>query len=306
VTIDTHDWQVLTSSQGQRLGAEPGAAGSSTSDYWPGVTRKYVHGYSQRETLRLQEQSAILEDLLHHDTSYPPGSRVLEAGCGVGGQTILLAARSPQAEFTSIDVSRESLVVAAATMAQRGVGNVRFYHADVINMPFRAESFDHVFVCFLLEHLDEPLGALAVLRSVLKPGGTITVIEGDHGSCFWHPQTRESLQAWHSLIASQFHLGHDPLIGRKLCPLLTQADFDVREATPRWVYTDSRNPGLRDGVLNKIIVPMTQTARQQALDLGIIDKHTFDTGIDDLRRSGMPPDGTFFYTWFKAVGVKRS
>ncbi|MEO1339091.1 MAG: hypothetical protein AAFV29_25835, partial [Myxococcota bacterium] len=44
--------------------------------------------YEQRPNLRLQNKSVAISELLHGDTSYPPKSRVLEAGCGVGGQTI--------------------------------------------------------------------------------------------------------------------------------------------------------------------------------------------------------------------------
>ena len=42
--------------------------------------RSYVHGYDPRENLRLQDQAATLAELLHSDTAYPAGSRVLEAG----------------------------------------------------------------------------------------------------------------------------------------------------------------------------------------------------------------------------------
>ena len=49
---------------------------------------KYVHGYDQKEHLRLQDQASTLVDLLHADTWFPAGSRVLEAGCGVGEQII--------------------------------------------------------------------------------------------------------------------------------------------------------------------------------------------------------------------------
>lgn len=48
--------------------------------------------------------------------------------------------------------------------------------ADIFHLPFDKESFDHVFICFTLEHLKDPVGALAALRSVLAPGGTITAI----------------------------------------------------------------------------------------------------------------------------------
>ena len=44
----------------------------------------YVHGYSGREERRLLDQAGSLVELLHHDTAFPAGSEVLEAGCGVG------------------------------------------------------------------------------------------------------------------------------------------------------------------------------------------------------------------------------
>ena len=59
---------------------------------------EYVHGYSARERVRLSDQAAALADLLHAGTRYPRGCRVLEAGCGTGAQTEILADRNPGAE----------------------------------------------------------------------------------------------------------------------------------------------------------------------------------------------------------------
>ena len=65
----------------------------------------YVHGYTPREAQRLLDQAGTLAELFHHDTAYPAGSRVLEAGCGVGAQTVELARRSPGAEITAVVLS---------------------------------------------------------------------------------------------------------------------------------------------------------------------------------------------------------
>ena len=69
------------------------------------MNRAYVHGYDHRENMRLQDQASTLVELLHSDTSYPAGCRVLEAGCGVGAQTVTLAKNSPNALITSVDIS---------------------------------------------------------------------------------------------------------------------------------------------------------------------------------------------------------
>ena len=76
------------------------------------MSETYVHGYDPRENERLRDQAGALVDLLHSDTAYPRGSTVLEAGCGVGAQTVTLARRSPGARFTSVDVSADSIAEA--------------------------------------------------------------------------------------------------------------------------------------------------------------------------------------------------
>jgi SAM-dependent methyltransferase len=263
----------------------------------------YVHGYDGMETVRLQDQARTLEDLLHADTAYPPDSAVLEAGCGVGVQTISLARNSPGARITAVDLSSASLRQAQARVTAAGLSNVCFQQADVLALPFAARSFDHVFVCFLLEHLREPAAALAELRRVLKPGGTVTAIEGDHGSTFFHPDSDAAHAAIACLVELQRRAGGDALIGRRLYPLLWNAGFDGVLVSPRMVYVDNSKPGLVDGFIRKTFTAMVTGVRDKALEAGIIARESFDTGIAALHRTA-DPDGTFCYTFFKAIGHK--
>jgi len=124
------------------------------------MNKKYVHGYTDRESVRLIDQATTLTEILHSDTVYPGGCSVLEAGCGVGAQTIILARNNPDTNFTSIDLSEESLRVARERVASEGFAQVIFHRADIFHLPFEADSFDHVFLCFVLEHLQNPLEAL--------------------------------------------------------------------------------------------------------------------------------------------------
>lgn len=265
----------------------------------------YVHGYSARETQRLYEQAEILEEILHADTAYPPGTKVLEAGCGVGAQTRLLLKRSPQAVFTCIDISEKSLASARRLKDTPGFERVTFEQADIHRLRFADAAFDHIFVCFVLEHLDDPVAALSELKRTLRPGGTLTVIEGDHGSCFWHPETPDGRRAWHALIAAQQAHGHDPLIGRRLTPLLTAAGLTVTSCRPAWLWADRLTPALRDGMVNHIIVPMVRSAQTQILSDNLVPPDTFEKGCTEIALSDAAPEGTFFYTWFKAVAERR-
>ena len=150
----------------------------------------YVHGYEGREAMRLEDQARTLEELLHADTGFADGSIVLEAGCGTGAQTVAIAQRSTGARIIAVDVSAASLVEARARVSAAGISNVEFQQADLLTLPFEPASFDHIFLCFVLEHLPDPAATLAVLRPILRPGGSITVIEGDHGSIYFHPESR--------------------------------------------------------------------------------------------------------------------
>jgi len=267
------------------------------------AVKNYVHGYSEKESYRLSDQANTLSELLHHDTFYPAGSKVLEAGCGIGSQTVFLAANSPEAHIISIDISRDSLNKAKATIAAAKLGNVTFQQADLFNLPFDAETFDHVFICFVLEHLEYPLKALKCLKKVLKKGGTVTVIEGDHGSFYCHPQSTAASRAVQCLIDVQAHLKGNSLIGRQLYPLLQQADFTDTRVSPHMVYVDSSKPELVEGFSKKTFIAMVEGVKEQALSMNLIDEKTWEIGIAELYRATWD-DGTFCYTFFKGTGWK--
>jgi trans-aconitate methyltransferase len=264
------------------------------------TSQAYVHGYDGRESLRLQDQAATLVELLHSDTAYPAGSRVLEAGCGVGAQTLTLARNSPGALITSVDISQASVAEAEAKVLAAGFANVRFRQADIFALPFAPASFDHVFVCFVLEHLARPAEALRALLSVLAPGGTITVIEGDHGSAYFHPDSAAARQAIGCQVELQRRAGGNAMIGRQLYPLLVEAGCAQVRVSPRMVYVDASRPGLVDGFTRKTFTAMIAGVREAAVAEGLARQETFDAGVRDLCRTA-EADGVFCYTFFKAV-----
>jgi SAM-dependent methyltransferase len=268
------------------------------------VSKAYVHGYQPRENERLQDQAGTLVDLLHSDTSYPPGSVVLEAGCGVGAQTVTLARRSPHARFTSIDVSADSIAEAKRTTDAAKLTNVEFQQADIFALPFAPESFDHVFVCFVLEHLSRPVAALSVLNRVLRLGGTMTVIEVDHGSAYFHPDSSAARMAIRCQVELQRLAGGNALIGRQLYPLMVEAGLEAVHVSPRMVYVDSSRPDLVDGFTRKTFTAMIEGIRESAVEAGISDAEAFDEGVRDLHRTAQA-DGVFCYTFFKGLGEKK-
>ncbi len=263
----------------------------------------YVHGYHDRENLRLQDQASTLVELLHADTVYPAGSRILEAGCGVGAQTLTLAANSPNALITSVDLSETSVAEARRKVEAAGLTNVLFEQGDIFHLPFGPDAFDHIFVCFVLEHLPHPVDALRTLRGHLRPGGSITVIEGDHGSAYFYPESDAAQRAIQCQVDLQKRAGGNAMIGRALFPLLCEAGYAGVRVSPRMVYVDDSRPELVEGFTKKTFTAMIEGVRDAALQAGLIKEPQFDEGIRDLYQTAAP-NGVFCYTFFKAVGTK--
>ncbi len=264
---------------------------------------QYVHGYSEREALRLHDQATTLNDLIHHDSIFPEGGSVLEAGCGVGAQTKIIAPKNRKTHFVSIDVSEESIREAQSMASVCNIDNVEFRQADIYSLPFLDESFDGIILCFVLEHLKNPELALNELKRVLKKGGIVMAIEGDHGSTYFYPDSAYAHSAIDCQVILQGQNGGNSNIGRELYPLFKEAGLTDIYVMPRMVYVDATRPNLVEGFIKNTFTSMIEGIREKAITEEIMDPYDFDRGIRDLYRTA-EPDGVFCYTFFKGFGKK--
>ena len=264
----------------------------------------YIHGYSEEELKRLQDQANTLDELLHYDSIFPENSKILEAGCGVGSQTKIIAPKNPSCHFTSIDISETSLEKLKTMIHALNIKNVMLQIGDIFDLHFEAESFDHIFICFVLEHLSNPVQALLNLKKVLRKGGTITVIEGDHGSAYFYPRSDAAQKTINCQVQLQALHGGNALIGREIYPLLYKAGFSDCLVSPRMVYVDSSKPFLVEGFIKNTFTAMIEEVEKDALNNSLIDKYEWDQGIKDLYRTA-EKDGVFCYTFFKGKAIKK-
>ena len=264
------------------------------------MMKKYIHGYTETEANRLGDQASILASHLHYDSHFPPGSTVLEAGCGIGAQTRILAAANPDVHFISIDIDEQSLKRAAQEIERLRLHNVSFQQADILNLPFLPNSFDHIFCCFVLEHLPDPHTVLQSLKMVLKREGTLMVIEGDHGSFLSFPESEESRRTVQCLVELQANAGGNALIGRELSALLRKAGFAKIRVSPRQIYADAGRPEVVDGFSRKTFIAMVEGVKEKAIRQGLISRTSWEKGIADLYEA-TGEYGSFSYTFFKAI-----
>ncbi|HUZ14088.1 MAG TPA: class I SAM-dependent methyltransferase [Caulobacteraceae bacterium] len=93
----------------------------------------------------------------------PRGARILEAGCGPGGNLAMLAAFG---EVVGLEPDAETRAYAAQRSGVRIEGGL--LPAD---LPFEPETFDLVCAFDVIEHVDEDAAAVAALAALARPGG---------------------------------------------------------------------------------------------------------------------------------------
>jgi ubiquinone/menaquinone biosynthesis C-methylase UbiE len=136
-------------------------------------SRQYaIHSNDECERLELQARLAKIE---HHLRYLPvsPGARVLDAGCGSGSMSRLIAHSFPDAEVTGVDLRQQYLDFASSRARSEHLQNVRFQRADIFALPFADASFDVVWTKYLLQWLKEPKRALNELGRITRPGGVV-------------------------------------------------------------------------------------------------------------------------------------
>jgi SAM-dependent methyltransferase len=111
-------------------------------------------------------------------TVMPAPERVLDLGAGTGTGTTALAKRFERADITAIDASDDMLGWARAKIAERGLGNrVRTLVADLDTGWPGLPAADLVWASLSLHHTADPQRVLTDVRSALRPGGVLAVLE---------------------------------------------------------------------------------------------------------------------------------
>ncbi len=104
------------------------------------------------------------------------GERVLDAGCGSGFHSLLVAERVPQGSVLAVDVSTEMLDRMRKRVAARGLTErVEILQADGLDLPTPDSSVDRAMSAAVWHHLDDPQRACGELVRVLRSGGRVVV-----------------------------------------------------------------------------------------------------------------------------------
>ncbi|MBB3590900.1 ubiquinone/menaquinone biosynthesis C-methylase UbiE [Rhizobium sp. BK529] len=105
------------------------------------------------------------------------GESVLDVGCGTGSLTFTLAERPGLKSITAIDFSP---VFVEAAGQHNTDPRITIQEADACALPFEDENFDRAFSLLVLHFVPEAGRAIAEMRRVVRPGGTVAAAVWDH------------------------------------------------------------------------------------------------------------------------------
>lgn len=184
----------------------------------------YTHGHHE-SVLRSHRWRTAANSAAYLLPELRPGLALLDVGCGPGTLTADLARRVSPGPVTAVDQAPGVLAEARATAADGRLAGVRFASADAHALPFPDGSFDVVHAHQVLQHLADPVGALAELRRVCRPGGVVAVRDADYAAMSWYPEL-PGLATWQDLYQRVARAGGgEPNAGRRLAAWARRAGF---------------------------------------------------------------------------------
>ncbi|KOX15718.1 class I SAM-dependent methyltransferase [Nocardiopsis sp. NRRL B-16309] len=198
---------------------------------------RYTHGQHRSVTdsyrWRNAENSAayVLDEMV-------PGRSLLDVGCGPGSITADLAARVAPGPVTAVDSSPEAVELARDTAREAGNDAIDFRVADVHDLDLPDGSFDIVHAHQVLQHVADPVRALAEMRRVAAPGGIVAACDSDYSAMYWYPLLPE-IREWMDLYQRVARAnGGEPDAGRRMVAWARRAGFtDVTYTTEVWNHS---------------------------------------------------------------------
>jgi len=199
-----------------------------------GVNR-YTHGHHE-SVLRSHLWRTVGNSATYLADHLEPGAAVLDVGCGPGNLTVDLARYVAPGTVIGVD-NVGAIVERARSEIPATLDNVEFLQGDVYGLPFDDDKFDIVHAHQVLQHVDDPVAALAEMGRVGRPGGIVAARDAVFSTMTWYPAD-DRLERWRMLYRDvAVGNGGEPDAGRSLLRWAHQAGFvDVEASASVWCF----------------------------------------------------------------------
>ncbi|HEY0056187.1 MAG TPA: methyltransferase domain-containing protein [Pedobacter sp.] len=208
-----------------------------------------------------------------------PGLKVLDVGCGTGAISKGIAERvGPTGHVTGID-NTEAFII-SGNDTNKAATNLQLIHADLFQFETE-EKFDLIVSARTLQWLSTPQEALVKMKSMLKPGGIVSILDYNHEAIEWQPLPPESMQRFYAtFLRWRADAGMNNHIAEDLSDYFEQAGFDsIQVSDSDEIYTrDNENFLSKIGVWSKV------AGSTQMVEEGYLDDNDRLQAIEDYNK----------------------
>jgi ubiquinone/menaquinone biosynthesis C-methylase UbiE len=266
-----------------------------------GADFPYLHGFTKEEQDRLRKQARFGEYTIYQHINFSGNKNILEVGCGVGAQSEILLRRFPDLHLTGIDLSTKQLSTARHRLAQlpHMQGRFELKEMDASKMDFQANSFDGAFLCWILEHVPDPIRVLSEVRRVLRPGSVVYATEVMNASFFLDPYSPNVWKYWMAFNEYQLQQKGDPFVGAKLGNLFMQLGYhDIHTEIKTW-FLDNRYPQARKDCV-EYWTELLLSASDQLIKAEYVSEEIVEGMKAEMDAVANDPNAVFFYSFVQA------
>ncbi|WP_268033122.1 class I SAM-dependent methyltransferase [Algoriphagus sp. PAP.12] len=263
---------------------------------------KYIHGYIPEEQERLLDQAGVLAPLIYPWIDFSECNHVLEIGSGVGAQSHILLSLYPDIELSCVEIEKKQVKKAKHNLTQFIDRKIHFLNQDASKLELKKEV-DGVFVCWVLEHLSDPLAVLSKAFENLSREGVIFLTEVFNSSFHYYPQLPGLSKYYKVFNDYQRSLGGDPDVGLKLGNLLKEAGFSNIELHRGGFHLDQTQPH----ELQKICTywkGLMKSGAEAIIEEGLISREEVLEMEQDLDKITKHPEGVLYYQFIQAKAKK--
>lgn len=265
-----------------------------------GLAEGYIHGFTKDEQDRLFQQARVHEDLIFSQVDFSACNQVIEVGSGVGAQTKILLERFPHIQIQCVDASTAQAARAKEALKDEiTAGKVRIDVADALHLPHEDNKFDGAFICWLLEHVQNPVEILQEVQRVLRSGGVIYCNEVFNASFYLHPYSPATLKYWMEFNDHQWSLKGDPFVGGKLANYLMKAGYQNISTKVLTHQYDNRMPKKRAAFID-YWTNLLLSGAEGLLSAGRVTPEIVQEMTRELQTLKKDPDSVIFYSWILA------
>ncbi|MGE0174819.1 MAG: class I SAM-dependent methyltransferase [Oligoflexales bacterium] len=262
----------------------------------------YLHGFSREEQDRLKRQARFAEFAVFQNVNFSEVKNLLEVGVGVGAQTEIILRRFPEIKITGIDKNKKQLETARKFLEELPLAKGRFKieEMDAHNLDYAPGTFDGAFLCWVLEHIPEPVRVLSEVRRVLKPNAPVVITEVMNHTFFLDPYSPNVWKYWMAFNDFQYEHAGDPFIGAKLGNLLMSQGFkDIQSNIKTWLL-DNREPAQRKRTID-YWTELLLSAADKLIEAKYITPDLVKKCTGELKAVATDPNAVFYFSFMQVM-----